>query len=796
MKRALWTLVAGLTLAGAGWGQAAGLILVHEPDFWRHPPPQPLPPPFVPVPPPRPPRPPSPPVWAPLEVTVDDVDVKIRDQIATTHVEQEFYNPNPRALEGTFLFPLPFGARVDRFTMEINGKPVEAELLRADKARGLYEEIVRKLRDPALLEYAGRDLLKVRIFPIEPRTKKRITLDYSQILKGDDGLVQYSLPLDTDKYSARPVPSLRLKIELESERSLKSIYSPTHSVRIKREDDHRATVTLDASNLKPDADFQLYFAREEGEFGLNLLTQKKEGDEEGYFLLLASPGAELKQSRVIPKDVVFVLDTSGSMAGAKLDQAKKALEFCLANLNDQDRFDLLRFATEAEPLFDKLSPADADHRARAEKFVRDLRPIGGTAIDEALHRALAIRPEKTERPFLVIFLTDGRPTVGNTSEDQIVEGVTKNKESLTRIFCFGIGTDVNTHLLDRITEQTKSFSQYVLPEEDIELKVSNFFTKIKAPVLTNPTITFPESIRASRMYPSPLPDLFKGEQLVLAGRYRGEGDGKIVIAGMVQGESQRFSYQARFPKDSTEHEFIPRLWATRRVGYLLDEIRLHGESQELKDEVTGLARKYGIVTPYTAYLILEDERQRGVAEHRQLLGPEWYGATARRQLSADYKRFSQDRVGDAAIGGARSLNQLKQANAPEAAISLGTEEALRSSGFLNVVTAPSLPGQPVAAPVSAGQPVPMAASRLAQREGARAIAQQSRFVGGRTFYQKGEQWVDAAAQSQGDANPLRIQFNSVAYYELLGKHPRVAPWLALGRQLRFVLDGVEYEIYE
>src|SRR3989449_5157633 len=206
------------------------------------------------------------------------------------------------------------------------------------------------------------------------------------------------------------------------------------------------------------------------------------------------------------------------MAGAKLEQAKKALLFCVENLNEGDRFEVMRFATEVEPLFNKLADVTDKNRSQAREFIKGLKPLGGTAINDALHKALAMRPEKAERPFVVIFLTDGRPTVGTTDEDQIVKNVMKANEANTRVFCFGIGTDVNTHLLDKITEQTKAFSQYVLPEEDIEIKVSNFFTKIKEPVLANPKLTFPENVRATKFYPSPVPDLFKGEQLLLAGR--------------------------------------------------------------------------------------------------------------------------------------------------------------------------------------------------------------------------------------------------------------------------------------
>ena len=581
---------------------AAGLIVVEDAP-WR---PGPMPPPFIPPRPPRPWPPPRPHAFAPLEVNYVKVNTRITDQVAVTAVDQEFYNPNSARLEGTFLFPIPRGAHINKFTMEIDGKQVEAELLPAEKARRIYEDIVRKLKDPALFEYAGRDVFKVRIFPIEPNSKKRITLSYTELLKSDGGLVSYVLPLSTEKFSAKPIRNVGVKVDLESKRPLKSIYSPSHSVEVKRQGANRATAGYEASDVHGEADFALYFAPEKNELGIHLLTHRP-ADEDGYFLLLASPGVEVKQEQVVMKDVVFVLDTSGSMAGKKLEQARKALQFCVENLNDGDRFELVRFSTEVEPLFDKLVSASQANRARAEDFIKHLKPIGGTGIDDALRKALALRPGANDRPFVVIFLTDGRPTIGTTDEDQIVANVKKENDGRSRIFCFGIGTDVNTHLLDRVTETTRAASQYVLPEEDLEVKVSNFFAKIKEPVLANPTLEFTGAVRVSKLYPSPLPDLFKGEQLVLVGRYSGQGDAAVMVEGTVNGAEKKLAYDVRFPEQTAESEFIPRLWATRRVGYLLDEIRLHGENAELRDEVTELARKYGIVTPYTSYLIVEDE---------------------------------------------------------------------------------------------------------------------------------------------------------------------------------------------
>ena len=807
MKRLL-VLQALLVLVGflspAPQARADGFIIVDETHWWPWPrPPHPIPPPWPP-PQPWPPRPiplPPPHIFAPLEVTYHHVNVKIDGQVATTSVDQEFHNPNPSRLEGTYLFPIPKGAQIDKFTMDIGGKPVEAELLSAEKARRIYEDIVRKAKDPALLEYADRDVFKVRIFPIEPNSQKRITISYTQVLKSDSGLVSYVYPLNTEKFSAKPIKNVSVKVELETKQPLKSIYSPSHSVEIKRHGPNRATAGFEASDVKPDTDFALYFAPEKDELGVNLVAHKSSGAD-GYFLMLVSPGIEAKRQNIVPKDVAFVLDTSGSMAGKKLEQAKKALQFCVENLNAEDRFEIIRFSTEVEPLFEKLVRATTANRERANDFIKDLKPIGGTAIDEALKQALALRTNppltpprrgtervrdddssppgegsgvgSSDRPFVIIFLTDGKPTIGTTDEEQIVRNVQRQNEGRTRIFCFGIGTDLNTHLLDKITEETRAFSQYVLPEEDLEIKVSDFFSKIKEPVLANPRLKFTGDVRVTKLYPSPLPDLFRGDQLVLVGRYSGGGDSAIVLEGTVNGASRKFTYEVSFPRRDDDHEFIPRLWATRRVGYLLDEIRLHGENAELRDEVTELARKYGIVTPYTAYLIVEDEDRRRVPLAMQSLPQLNTDSLARREAAQNWGAFKDERDGEKAALGARYGLALKMAEAPASAAAGGAVEANRALGVT------TLPGTP--APANDGK------ARLLQH------SQQGQFIAGKNFYQNNEQWVDAEAQKFQNAKRQRIQFNSSEYFAFAAKERRALPYLSLGPEVQFVLDGTVYEI--
>ena len=771
--------------------------------------------------------------FAPLEVTYHRVTVDINDQVAVTSVDQEFYNPNPQRLEGTYLFPLPAGAHIDKFSMDVNGRMQDAELLDADKARGIYEEIVRKYRDPALLEYIGRDAFKARIFPIEPNSKKQIKIKYTQLLKSDTGLVEYTYPLNTEKFSARPLGDVSVKVNLACKDPIKAVYCPSHQVEIKRDGDRKATIGYEERNVRPDTDFKLIFSRTANPIGIDLLTYRNSPDD-GYFLLLASPGiGGSARDLVQPKDVCFVIDTSGSMAehdGKKMEQAKKALSFCVQNLNEGDRFEIVRFSTEAEALFDGLKPATKEHTDKAMAFVQTLKPIGGTAIHDALQKALSLRPAPaatigqspegipppSDRPYLVIFLTDGQPTIGETREDKIVEAVkaadgsgqSHARGANVRVFSFGIGTDVNTHLLDRIATETKAFSQYVLPKEDLEVKLSSFYTKIKEPALTDVQVAFTGDVRATQVYPGNMPDLFKGDMLIAFGRYSGKGPSAVRVSGTVNGERREFATDVKFADHDTANGFIPRLWATRRVGWLLDEIRLRGESKELKDEVVRLARQHGIVTPYTSYLIVEDEVRRNVPvafrTQRELeLDAQNRGlARARYETAAAESRDVRLRAGADAVWNAKDVSALKESTNLQQAREQG-ERLAKAGGVAGPAPAGAEPadrlgtlaGRRPVAEQQAGQ-APAAASAPADYgyKQAQNYAQQARVVNGRAFYQNGKTWTDATAQEKTGLKQKQVTFNSDEYFALLAQHRDAAPWLALGEEVDVVLGDTLYQI--
>jgi Ca-activated chloride channel family protein len=585
-----------------------------------------------------------------LAVKYHHVNVTIGDQYAKTAVDQVFLNEAPYDLEGTYIFPLPEDASISKFSMMADGEELSGRILEKDEAREIYEQIVRRLRDPALLEYVGRNMFRASVYPIPAGRsgvpgEKRIKLSYEQIISCESGVCRFVYPLNTEKFSAEPLQSVAVSVRIKSEKPIKSVYSPTHELAVSRISDYEVSASFEASDVRPEKDFILYYTLSEEDFGVSLLTYKVPG-EDGFFMLLASPKYE--QNKTIPQDIVFVLDTSGSMAGEKLAQAKGALKFCLNNLNPVDRFDVISFNSDVSRFSESLVAASPAKIKDSLSFVDKLESAGGTDINSALIEALKMTKEGS-RPKMIIFLTDGLPTVGTTEVSRILSNADSAGENSTRIFSFGVGFDVNTHLLDQLSGQSRGVSEYVKPGEDIEVSVSSFYTKVKNPVLSDLQLTF-SNVVVKETYPRQLPDLFSGSQLIVFGRYSGGGGSLITLKGSDGEKMESFSYEVNFPEEEGRNDFIPRLWASRKIGYLLDEVRLHGENKELVDEIIALSLKYGIMTPYTSFLV-DADKSGGEPLRREETRNQLFDMLGALSFKAS--------TGSAAVNSAESVRQLK-----------------------------------------------------------------------------------------------------------------------------------------
>jgi len=745
----------------------------------------------------------------PLAIESQRVDIQIKDGTATARIEQIFRNSVNRNLEAVYVFPLPENASISDFAMYINGKRTSGEIVEKEKARRTYEDIVRRMKDPGLLEHMGGNLFRVSVFPVPANGLQKIELEYSQTLAFEGGLYKYLYPLKTGEKASRTLADFTVAVRLNSKIPLKSIYSPSHKVGISRKGDKEAVIGFEDDKALLDRDFVLYYTVSQKEFGLNLLTHAAKGDK-GFYMMMLAPSFATPEA-VMPKDVTFLFDTSGSMAGNKIEQTRKALEYCVKKLHDGDRFNIIGFSTDVEPFKKELVDVNSKNREEVLAFIRKLEARGGTAMNEALTAAMAMNYD-IKRPAIILFLTDGRPTVGETTPEIILGNVSKENKSKVRVFVFGVGEDVNAHLLDKVAGQNGGVPQYVAPDEDIELKVSSLADKMSNPVLANVRVEV-DKLKTSMVHPGVLPDLFSGDQITIFGRYDGSGDYVIRLVGDVNGKKREFVYEGTFAAANIDNTFIPRLWATRRVGFLLDEIRLRGENAELKDEVVRLSREYGIMTPYTSFLVLEDDKayaQHGIDRNVPVV-------TA-----------SESKDGDGFLEASKKDKMAPiQVNAPKPQF-IGTPASMRRQN----AEGPAVPQMaPVfemdssdiaaAAPAEASKSAVAGAgvyggrrlsrfgggggqSVMREESGARAIAMSKAIqdykgrdniadeiatvkqVGKKVFTLIDGRWIDNSFKKE--MKITTVQFGCDEYFKLLKDKPELKDFLSLGTKVTVVLE--------
>jgi Ca-activated chloride channel family protein len=688
------------------------------------------------------------PEW--LKIDHHRVRVEIDRQIARTEVSMEWVNEGSGLAEGTFLFPLPMGAAVEELVMYINDQPIEARILDAGEAREIYDAIVRQYRDPALLEFIGMGAVQANVFPIPPGESRRIEITYSQILEVDNGLIHYVYPFDVSRLTTyRPVEEASISVRVTSSDPIGSIYSPSHNIAIARQGDTAFRAGFEASNYVPDQDFSLYYSIASETISVSLLSYRESANQDGFFMLLVQPPLATPEEQVIPRDIIVVLDQSGSMQGAKWDQARQAAAYILDNLNPQDRFNVILFSTGWRIFANEMESAEA--AVEAIDWINGMFAEGGTDINGALTTALAMA--HPERPTAVLFITDGIPTEGETRTPQILANLQAASRPNIRIFTFGVGDDVDTLLLDSIARDFRGASTYVRPTQRIDEEVASLYNKISAPVLRNVELSF-DGVRVESVYPAlPLPDLFAGTQLTIVGRYRGAADDlTITLSGEVNGERQTFVYDGFSLRARAGGEgFIARLWATRRIGELLNTIRLNGENDELIDSIIALSIRYGIITPYTSFLIEEDDI---------------LSQTGRDAAAAQFSARSADAGFSAASG----------AGAVTAADALGAMAEAAAPMMMPQATMPA-PMQPGAPPVELASPP----------------QNQLQTIDGKTFILRDGVWTDTSFDPEA-MTAVEIAFLSDEYFDLLADIPELARYLAIGEQVIVVYDGVAYRI--
>ena len=647
-----------------------------------------------------------------------EVHVSVAGRVATVDVTERFRNDGGGLAEGSYLYPVPRDAVFEAFSLWVGSEEVQGEMLRAEEARGIYEEIVRRRKDPALLTLEGHGLIRARVFPIQPGETRQVKLRYRHVLgrEGDALRVRYAVaPVDGRRSRGDDAPrSIAFRLD-GAESEFGTPYSPTHEIRhVTR--NGRVEVTADPAGA---GTLELFLPLRRGGIGTSLVAHAP-GGEDGYFLLFVSPPAP-GSARAIPRDLTLVVDVSGSMGGGKMDQARAALRQALGSLSPQDRFRVIAFASDVREFRDGWAAATPAVLEEARDFVDRLQASGGTNIEGALQAALAAETPAGRLP-IVLFATDGQPSVGERQPDRLADRVAAGLGG-RRIFPVGIGHDVNTYLLDRLARDGHGSAEYVAPGANVEVAIGALADRMRFPALTDLRLAS-SPVPLDRLAPGTLPDLFAGEELVLVGRYRGEGAGEVILEGRRDGRPERLVVRAEFPRRDAGNGFVSRLWATRRVGELTRQLRLEGPDPEVVEEIRTLALRHGILTEYTSYLVLEP------------------GMDPRNPRPLDAAAAPP-----AAQAGADAFARAEEASAMAKSA---------TADFGN-----------------------QAASRRAERE--RRDGAQVRAAGGRTFRLQEGAWTDAAHAPSREV--VRVKAWSPAWFELVRDLPELVPALQAGEEV-------------
>ena len=539
--------------------------------------------------------------------TASHVQVRMDDRVLHYEVEEQFTNRGGGIAEADYIFPLPDGAAFQDLKLSIDGELVAGETMSADKARGIYEEIVRRQRDPALVEWMGQGMLRARIFPIRPGEVKRVVVRFDAVARreGDALRVDYRRAgNNTATRDERGSDGERRDEGGEAETFVLSFpegsalgtpYSPTHTLT-RRVSNGRVTVEADGNTREVTI---LVPVRRSTEASVSLLAHATSESEKFALITLTPPARSVRHT---PRDVTLVLDVSGSMSGRKLVQAKAAGRQVLATLDGADRFRIIDFSTDVRTFRDSFVSASASNIREAQRYLDALDAQGSTNISGALDEALRVHSPEERLP-VVLFLTDGAPTVGETQPEAIAAAAARQR-GRARVFTFGVGADVNASLVEQLALEAHGTASFVRPDEDVERAVSVVASRLTDPIVTDLRVRA-DGVRLDRVLPAGTTDLFAGQDLVVLARYEGDGPATLRFSGQSSSGPVEWTERVTFPDRERGNAFVPRLWATQRIGWLTAEKRRGGASTEMNDEIRTLGERYAIPTEFTSYLVQE-----------------------------------------------------------------------------------------------------------------------------------------------------------------------------------------------
>ena len=661
--------------------------------------------------------------------------VTVEENTARVRIE-EILEGQEKEIEALGIVPLPEGADGTAIRVTLGAVGAEPTIL-ADsryltpvKAQVVYQAVAKATGKTNLLAFSGRPAILIPRARLQG--KAQLTVSFQTPIRHTEGVSWLSCPMPAAGWTRGPVERMALTVNLKTKEPLRTVFSPTHEATITRKGLTEATATVRADHWSGLDDFRLFWVADKDDLGLRVLAYRGQGKEDGYFMLLGNPTGSAAE-KVVDKDVVFVLDTSGSMRGEKIEQARSAIDYCLEHLNKGDRFNIITFGTAVSSFRDDLVPLNPGNLAASREFVENVVANGRTNIGGALAKALAGKAGEG-RPRIMIFITDGAPTAGEVVPDKILEQVKKANQGGTKVFVMGVGNDVNAHLLDQIAEVTDGSSEYVAPREELDAKIASLYDRLSHPVLAGVKVSFGE-LATQAVLPPRLPVLFKGSEIMMVGRYKEGGKHTFTISGDLSGKRTQYKVTVDLPAKASDagNEFLAPLWAARQIGYLLQEIRLHGENKELMAEVVRLSKQYGIVTEYTAFIAMDT---------------------------------AKGGRGGFLNGPAAKDMALKEA---EGRIAAGRAEKAGQWAVTQAANARALQNRSVAS---------NEANAYRDRRGNLTKQQNVTQISSRAFYLQDGQWADA--EEAGTRKLRVIKLFSPEYFELLKKDPTFAKAQQLG----------------
>jgi len=621
-------------------------------------------------------------------------DVRIVGSVATTTLTMVVHNPTNRRAQARVVVPVPDGAAINTFGIDGIGDEPTAELLPREEATRRYQEIVRQMVDPGLLEFVGNAMIQSSVFPVEPGAERTVTIAYEQVLDAHRGTVEYVLP----RSAGVSVSSIGWELEIfveSADLELGAVFSPSHPIVSTPEGDRRMRV--DVPMLDEPGAFVMY-ASTGDDTGEPTVLLYPTDDTSGYFMFVADAPdpIDTDQSPML-REVTIVIDRSGSMGGEKIEQAKESAKQIVYGMAFGERVSIVDYSGDVRSFADGSVVITKDSRRDLINYIDQIRSNGGTNLHDALVEALR-QPSVDGMLPLVLFMTDGLATEGKTGEVQIRDAAVKNNGADRRVFTFGVGYDVNAPLLDAISEETNGESTFVLPGEDVEIKVGQVFDKLNEPVMTGiefeggvggfcgtgMTQETRDLIRRSKVYSiedGGLSDLYQGSRVVVLGKYENPSGMPLWLrlSGDRNGQNATLGSHVTNDEASAKHGFIPRLWAQQRIDSLITQIRTQTAdgsepNSELVEEVTTLSLEHGIMTEYTAFLATEDMAFEELAEV-DASGLRQYERIASRQ--SDLK--SKARSGRDAVSQSMNRNDLRMSSLVSGA---APEAKVQSSGMI------------------------------------------------------------------------------------------------------------------